>query len=121
MLRSFIAPVFLLIFGCSANAGQITTQVLYNRCKSAQNSAEWAYCIGYLQAVAEQMTINGYLRHGSSPRKAESICAEDNVYSGISLDVFDSWVEKTKPKPEMPALLVVEEAFLDKWPCTYSQ
>jgi hypothetical protein len=101
------------------------SETLQSACKSPHDSAQWGYCVGYIVAIADQMTVIGFQRvpfgDGSKPRPNEAICPDkDNADATVIVPLFVNWAEHHPDRAQFPAFENVSTALQQKWPCHFS-
>ena len=113
---------FLYSFQCKAGSPHVDIQTLLASCRALETSAQWGYCVGYIEGIADKMWVTGLQRteygDGTKPTPNESICPDANNYdASVTVPLFVNWAEHHPEKSQLPAFLGVADALQEKWPC----
>ena len=93
---------------------QRSIQYLYEACTAADSHMQ-LYCIGYISATMDAMTVLG--TYGPAAH-AFGICSEAVVSYGAGIQAFKNWAQKHPEAWGAPRYVGVSLALRETWPCT---
>jgi hypothetical protein len=126
--RFGVASVIAVIAIClhpepSARAEQEgSVLTLYQWCKAAPKSYEYALCLGFVSGVGDQMRLNSLLAHDlwsveDRKRLSKMASCHQLITSRTMVKAFTDWTEKHPEEWNRQSVIGVTMALRDTWPC----